>query len=193
MVMGRRADRLKADDPFLPCLLAVCPGRLPALRWGGNGYYPTLPTKTRQARRPQACRRATCTHQVATTAHTHPYRRQLPGDRCAVLCCAVLRCAVMWLHPLLHRPSSNGAGLLAADPVSHVTQRLFLTRRTFLPISLCLAAWVSSLIDRAGKCESPLPADELIQQWQAVGEKACQSGPAVPQLPPSSWPCLMRP
>lgn len=89
MRMGRRADRLKADDPFLPALL---PSALADFRpcWGGNGYHPNLPTKTRQARRPQACRPHAHTRQQLTRIHIAGNCQTIVVQCSAAQCCAVL-------------------------------------------------------------------------------------------------------
>lgn len=192
MRMGRRADRLKADDPFLSCPLAVCPGRLPALLgWKWIPPYPAYQDETSE-KTPgvQACHMHTPSCNNSSHASISPAiaRRQMC---CAVLCCTALCCDVA--APASASPVFQRGGPLGRRSCFSRHTTSFPDQTPFPFLSLCLAAWVSSLIDRAGKCESPLPADELIQQWQAVGEKACQSGPAVPQLPPSSWPCLMRP
>lgn len=154
-------------------------------------------------------RRACHMHTPNKTTHTripHIAGNCQPGRQlCCVCCaalCALLCCAVMWLlHPLSASPVFQRGGPPWPPILFLTSHSIFsLLRRSFLPcllVPLCLPArGVFSRTDRAGKCE-PLPsgcaADELIQQWQAVGEKACQSGPAVPQPSPSSWPCLMRP
>lgn len=181
----------------------------------GNGYYPEHPAKTRQARKTRdqrpdgrvcVCARAGHMHVLQAHTHTCTYHRQLPGHRqtdscCAVPCCTLLCvvpvcCAVMWLHPLSASPVlSTGASLLAADPVSHVTPLLD-PRSRCLPI--CQPALPAlSIVDPVETVSELLslslsrPQDELIQQWQAVGEKACQSGPAVNPSQPRSTPAVL--
>lgn len=155
--------------------------------------------------------RATCTHQ--TTAH--PYRRQLPDDSCIVLsvCCAALCCAVMWLQPASALPIfSTGRASLAADPVSHVTQHLFLLRRPFLPCSPSpsqpLSAWLVSISHRSsGKVRASLlwpqmssfnngrlsekgPANRAPQypsRLPAAGRAGCDRNLDEPRDPPRRW------
>lgn len=226
MIMGRRADGLKADDPFFalsihPSCRLPWPTSGPVLGRGGyrNGYHPTCqPTQTRQARRQtmrpgdRALQGVPHAHTKQNNSHTHlPYRAGncQPGRQ---LCCAVPRCvlcwccAVMWLlHPLSASPVFQRGGPPWPPILFLTSHSIFdLLRRSFLPCTLaCLSlsawlpAWVCVFSHRSsGKVRASslwLQADELIQQWQAVGDKACQSGPAVPQPSPSSWPCWMRP
>lgn len=191
MMMGRRADRLKADDPFLPALL---PSALADFRpWVGVEMDTTLPCLPRRDKRDdprragvQACHMHTSTTNSHASISPATARRQLC---CTLVYCVVLCCDVAAPASALPVFQRGGPLVRRSSFSRHTTS--FPAQAPF-PLLLSLPG-VSSLIDRAGKCESPLPADELIQQWQAVGEKACQSGPAVPQLPPSSWPCLMQP
>lgn len=191
MRMGRRADRLKADDPFLPALL---PSALADFRpCVGVEMDTTLACLPRRDKREDP-RRAGHMHTPDNNSHASISpaiaRRQLCS---AVQCSAVLCCDVA--APASASPVFQRGGPLGRRSCFSRHTASFLAQAPFPSFSLtfCLARWESSPIDRAGECESRLPADELIQQWQAVGEKACQSGPAVPQLAPSSWPCLMRP
>lgn len=136
---GGRACGLKAGDPsrslsqLPPSCRPPWPSSGPAL--GENGYNPT---KARQARRPavQAGPHAH-TQQQLTRTHTSV---SIAGNCQAT---AVHSCVVMWLHPLLHRPSFNGAGLLAADPVTQVTQRLLLPSALSFPLCLSPACLLS--------------------------------------------------
>lgn len=166
--------------PFsLPSALA----RLPGLCWGEgrNGYHPTCqPTQTRQARRPcdlaTGRRRACHMHTPNKTTHTRiphiagncqPGRQLCCAVLCRAVCFAVLCCDVAAAPAFCIARLLTGRASLAADPVSHVTQHLFLAQAlfpSFLPCLLvplclpeCLPAWICpSRTDRAGKCE-PLP------------------------------------
>lgn len=145
MRIGRRAGGLKAGDPFLALSLSI-PGRLPALRWGGKRILPYLPAclprrDKRGDQASQACRRATCTH-PPTTNNSHASISPAIARR--QLCCAVPCCDVMWLHPLLHCPSFNGAGLLAADPASRHTAP-FLAQALFAPLPPALLPVLPSI------------------------------------------------
>lgn len=114
MRMGRRADGLKADDPFFfalsyPSLFAVCPGRHPGLCWEVGGgriemdttLHASPPRRDKRedhaTGRPGVAGRATCTHQTKQLRHASPIsRRQLPARATVVLCCAAL-CALLVL------------------------------------------------------------------------------------------------
>lgn len=124
------------------------------------------------------------------TSTTNSHASISPAIARRQLCCALLCCDVA--APASALPVFQRGGPLGRRSCFSCHTASFLAQAPF-PFLLSLPGVSYSLSDRAGKCNSPLPADELIQQWQAVGEKACQSGPAVPQLPPSSWPCLMQP
>lgn len=176
MRMGRRADRLKADDPFLPTLL---PSALADFRpCVGVEMDTTLACLPRRDKREDP-RRAGHMHTPDNNSHASIS----PAIARRQLCSAVLCCAVMWLHPLLHRPSSNGAGLLAADPVSHVTQRLSLPMRPFLPFSL--SAWHAGSLPPSIERES---ASLLCPQMSSFNNgRLSEKRPAnrAPQYP--SW------
>lgn len=152
----------------------------------------TLP-RTRQARRPgvqaRAGRagRATCTHQ--TTAHTHPYRRQLPGDSCVVLsvCCAALCCDVAATRFCIAH-LSTGPASLAADPVSHVTQRPFLLAFS-LSLPGCQAAWLVSISHRSsGKVRASLlwPQMSSFNNGRLSEKRPANRAPQYPSCLPAA-------
>lgn len=190
-----------ADDPSLP--IAVRLGRVPASRWGLGKMDTTL--LRRDKREDQTCGcavRATCTYTCTHTNNSPNFTSPAIARRrlCyAVPCYAVLCCVVMWLHPLsaLLVHLSTGAGILAADPVSHVTQHLFLPCPLFsLPLCLALSACLPVCLTprrSSVKVRVLLPADELIQQWQPSEKRPANRDPQYPSCLPASWPCLMRP
>lgn len=190
-----------ADDPLSPCCRPPWPSSGVALGVRQNGYYPA---KTRQARGPDV--RVCSAGHMHIHMHTHKQLTQFHvAGNCqttvvlcrAVLCCAVLCCDVAASAFCIAGLSIFQRGRASWPPILFLTSHSIFTcySRPFvfsLPGSLCLLVCLSPRRSSA-KVRVLSPADELIQQWQAVGKKACQSGPAVPQLPPSSWPCLMRP
>lgn len=160
----------------------------------------------RDKREDQTCGcavRATCTYTCTHTNNSPNFTSPAIARRTTVvlcraaLCCTVLCCDVAASAFCIAGLSIFQRGRASWPPILFLTSHSIFScySRPFvfsLPGSLCLPVCLSPRRSSA-KVRVLLRADELIQQWQAVGEKACQSGPAVPQLPPSSWPCLMRP
>lgn len=193
-----------ADDPLSPYCRPPWPSSGLALGVRQNGYYPA---KTRQARGPDV--RVCSAGHMHIHMHTHKQLTQFHvAGNCqttVVLCRAVLCCTVLCCDVAASAFCIAGLSIFQRGRAASWPPILFLTSHSIFSCycipapssSLCLArsACLSAcrLVHQVRKCESSRPEDELIQQWQAVGKKACQSGPAVPQLPPSSWPCLMRP
>lgn len=119
--MGRRADRLKADDPFsfsLPSALAdfrACVGERVEMDTTLHASPPR-----RDKREDHATWRQGVPHahtQTKQLTHASPISPAIAsqGDSCAELCCAalcaLLCCAVMWLlHPLSASPVFQRGG-----------------------------------------------------------------------------------